>query len=155
MTEMSFPPASAASAQGLSEAMRSFLADYGRSDSDRGEGGGEGRWDEGDEPVRLGVYAALARLVRHGLEVSAPQLDDSVGATLEALADQPRRPSARAVELFVEISVVAAASRAANGEQPLLTENLRSFATSFEVFVDDWWGGVPVPPKQPGGSPSR
>lgn len=138
--------------------MRSFLAEYGRGDSDRGggggEGGGEGRWDEGDGPVRIGVYAALARLVRHGLEFSGPQLGDSVGATLEALANQPRRPSARAVELFVETSVVAAASRAAHDEQPLLAEELQSFAASFAVFVDDWLDDPPFSPDQPGGSPS-
>ncbi|MFD7258399.1 hypothetical protein [Streptomyces sp. NPDC059874] len=99
--------------------------------------------------MRLGLYAAFARLVRHGLEVPVPQVHDSVGVALDVLANLRRRPSARAVELFIETSVVAAASRAVNGEQPLLAEDLQSFAASFEVFMDDWWDGLPVSPDEP------
>ncbi|MEU0374877.1 hypothetical protein ABZ070_32705 [Streptomyces sp. NPDC006283] len=48
------------------------------------------------------------------------QVHDSIDVALDVLANQPRRPSARAVELLIETTVVAAASRTANGEQPLL-----------------------------------
>ncbi|MEU1895762.1 hypothetical protein, partial [Streptomyces pristinaespiralis] len=163
VTSQSFPPESAASTQDLREEVRAFLAAYGGGGSGAGGGagrgggggGGEGRWDEGDGPVQIGVYAAFTRLVRHGLEASTTQVHDSIGVALDVLANQPRRPSARAVELLIETTVVAAASRTASGEQPLLAEELESFATSFAAFIDDWWDDPPVSPDQPGGSPSR
>ena len=104
---------------------------------------GGGRGGLGDDPIQVGIRAAVERLGRHGLDMPHEQISEMLMAAVNVVREQPEPPNPRAVELWVETIAVAASSRVLYGEDPLGYDELRSSFDAWSWLVNSWMHSPP------------